>query len=123
MDIFGIFFTFFFYLIFFLSFFPSNQGFQSFAGPIGPAINIWLARWGQLMISCYCWPDRASNKYLAGPIRPAIDPLHCKGSLTDPKGPARYLLLALLGQQKIEVLKTLEHQLAYTLYLTLHISL
>ena len=70
------------------------------AGPIpGPAINICLARQGQQMIpsiivrrirqgihlvnsarlarsSIICWPyPRASNKYFAGPIRPANDPL------------------------------------------------
>ena len=41
-----------------------------------------------------CWPYWASNKYLAGPIGPANDPLHCKGSLAGPMGPAKYLLLA-----------------------------
>ena len=51
--------------------------------------------------SIFCWPYRASNKYLASPKGPAND-LCKQGSLAGPIGPARYLLLARKGQQKIE---------------------
>ena len=48
--------------------------------------------------SNYCWPyPRASNKYLAGPIGPANDPL---------------LLLAQQGQQKLENLENVTENVA-----------
>ena len=41
-------------------------------------------------------------------------------TFTSPIGSDRYSLLALYGQQKIEDLETLEHELADMLYLILH---
>ena len=72
--------------------------------------------------SSFCWPYRASNKYLAGPIGPANDPLlallgqlmipcrsyrasNSKRSLAGPIGPARHLLMVRQGQQKLENLE------------------
>ena len=45
-------------------------------GPIGPAINIWLARKGQLMIPCMqgiiSWPYWTRQIFIGGPIGPVI---------------------------------------------------
>ena len=69
------------------------------AGNIGPAINFWLTRQGQLMISwILSWPYWASKVLIAGPIGLAIITSLAKNVLTLLKSlenPGPYLQIGL----------------------------